>query len=244
MSELPVWWNIAQACVWAATREQDFVDRVWTRDSRFSTSSTISSRSLIEASIDVCMEQVARGGKSTPTVSDAQSLIAAACAAGTLSMFGRKCGGGDLEKIPQETWAILQIRDHDRFGVIAASPDMSDNRASWWDELRVLRDEVQKLWRSVQIEDARMDETLKEVLRESDSSPNSTCGGPSPPPPEFVVWASSEHAQGRLITEMKAKTAMTHALGVEPGRNKLRLWLKTLDADWKAVRGTPPPRRQ
>lgn len=75
--------------------------------------------------------------------------------------------------------------------------------------------------------------------KESDPAPASE---DSPVPREFVAWANIEHASGRLITESGATEAMTVGMGKAPGRNELRRWLATLDASWRAVRGTPPPK--
>jgi hypothetical protein len=140
------YWNAVQACVWIATRDEREVDRIQTTDTLFVTDDVISSRSLMDASHHLVMAATLDGETVRLTVWSARQLLAEACGFGTVVMLGRKRGEGDLEAIPVTTWGHLEIRDHDRYGVIAASPDMFDGAAQWWDELRLRPREVQRQW--------------------------------------------------------------------------------------------------
>ncbi|TAJ82881.1 hypothetical protein [Reyranella sp.] len=144
---MSVYWNAVQACIWIATHDERLVAQAQT-DKRLNTifvaDETFSSRSLRDASHDVNMKAVRRGQPTRPTVFESRHLLTAACAAGTLTMLGRACGEGDPVEIPAIAWAKLELRDDSRFGVIAASPDICDRRATWWDELRVASREVRR----------------------------------------------------------------------------------------------------
>lgn len=143
---MSAYWNAVQACVWIATRDERLVATVRTTDTLFVTDETISNESLYEASHHVVMEATLNGKPVPLTVWDARKLLSEACATATIVMWGRERGEGELVAIPATAWAHLEMRDHRQHGVIAASPDMFDARAKWWDELRVPARAVQRQW--------------------------------------------------------------------------------------------------
>lgn len=143
---MSTYWNAVQACVWIATRDERLVAKVRNTDTLFVTDETISNGSLYDASHHVVMKATLDGEPVSLTVWDARKPLGEACATAALVMWGRERGEGELVAIPATAWAHLEMRDHSQHGVIAASPDMFDEAAKWWDELRVLASVVQRRW--------------------------------------------------------------------------------------------------
>lgn len=143
---MSAYWNAVQACVWIATRDEREVGVIQTGDTLFVTDDVVSNRSLRDASYHQVMTATVAGEPVELTVWNARLLLAEACGLGAVVMLGRKRAKGDLEAIPAIAWGHLEIRDHDRFGVVAASPDMFDGEALWWDELRVSSAGIQRQW--------------------------------------------------------------------------------------------------
>lgn len=143
---MSAYWNAVQACVWIATRDEREVSRIQTSDTLFVTDDVIANRSLRDASYHLVMAATMDGERVQLTTWAARLLLSEACGLGAIVMLGRKRAKGDMEAIPATAWGHLEIRDHDRFGVIAASPDKFDGGALWWDELRVPSKEVQRQW--------------------------------------------------------------------------------------------------
>lgn len=139
---MSVYWNVVQACVWIATRNDSVVAYVQTDARSENSAQSITRTSLFEAYVDV------RKHVDLPFYSprEAATLIAETCAADRLSMLGRANGKGDLIEIPATSWAHLVLRDDQKLGVIAAPPDISDHTATWWDHLAVRVDATKGLW--------------------------------------------------------------------------------------------------
>ena len=114
-------WSVAQACVWAETHDIQAVDRT---------------------------------GEDGPAVypdGDALFQIPGLCAQGILTLYGRYCGNGNMQRIPQDAWAGLRIIIGDlgifggARGFIARQPD-GHSRDGWWTNLRMLSAEAVKAW--------------------------------------------------------------------------------------------------
>jgi hypothetical protein len=147
---LVTYWSAIQACVWIATRDERLVARVRPKTSLAETffaeeDENIAGRSLDDADRRITLESAA-AGEEAPDVFGARRQILTAAAEGNIAVVGRLRGSGNAVEIPRLAWANLEIRDHSNYGVVAASPDLFDPLADWWDSLRIEQRVVQRQW--------------------------------------------------------------------------------------------------
>lgn len=116
--------TIPEACVWAATREDEAVDAVTQSDPE-------GAHFLVE-----------------DAAHDAFFALPALCAEGRLTIYGTERDQGDTAPIPRDAWAELEITHSDRWrGFIAAVRDLVRNsEARWWTRLKVRSADVLTIW--------------------------------------------------------------------------------------------------
>lgn len=141
-----VYWSAIQVCVWIATRDERLVARVRPGTSLFEEDERIAARSLHSVDIRISVESAAAGEEQAPDVFGARRQIVSAAASGDVVVVGRLRGSGNAVEVPRLVWANLEIRDHAQYCVIAASPDLSDAEADWWDSLQIEQRAVQRHW--------------------------------------------------------------------------------------------------
>jgi hypothetical protein len=135
-------------CVWAATRDVETVEHVELNDPdsevwMFADNLPFwhgahvlawQSRLLVEA-----------GNKPLPDLGVALRQLQEHAARGTIIVRGKRLGDGLAEAIPVDAWADLQIVTWTTMrGFVAASDGLQVG--VWWSRLRVLPDELLKVW--------------------------------------------------------------------------------------------------
>jgi hypothetical protein len=130
---LPSSWTVPMACVWAATRDLEEVEKVYFDDPD-------NARWLF-----VNREPAAEGMGQLLTRGEALQQLQEWAAGGVIVVRGLLKGGGDAAAIPADAWANLQIRNPpNRTDLIAVSEFYPSG--SWWSRLRVLSDDVRRVW--------------------------------------------------------------------------------------------------
>ncbi|MGH6949383.1 MAG: hypothetical protein ACREH4_00775 [Vitreimonas sp.] len=116
--------TIPEACVWAATREDEAVDAVTQRDPE-------GAHFLVD-----------------DAAHEAFFALPALCAEGRLTMYGTERDQGDTAPIPRDAWAELEISHSSRWrGFVAAVRDpVRNSEARWWTRLKVRSDDVLTIW--------------------------------------------------------------------------------------------------
>jgi len=136
-------WTVAMACIWAATRDSEAIAHVQINEPnaahwlhREPASDPARSHLLGQA-----------GFEPLPTIGAALRALQEHAARGTIVVRGLRMHEGDAVAIPSDAWANLQIVTWDRLPeeFIAAPPGHHPTRA-WWSRLRVLPDELFKVW--------------------------------------------------------------------------------------------------
>ena len=148
-------WSAVQVCVWIATRDERLVARVRPGASLFGEEERIAESNIYSVDLRLAVESAAAGEQKPPEVFDARQAIITAAASGNVVVVGRLRGRGNAVEIAGLAWANLQIRDHSVYGVIAASPDLFDPEADWWDSLRIEQRAVHHQWPFPRVPEAR-----------------------------------------------------------------------------------------
>ena len=112
----------------------------------FEEDEAIAGRSLYEVDLRTAVESATAGEEKPPDVFGARRQIMSVAASGNIVVVGRLRASGNIVEVPALAWANLEIRDHAQYGVVAASPDLSDSSADWWDSLRIEQRVVQRQW--------------------------------------------------------------------------------------------------
>jgi len=144
------WWNVVQAAVWIEAKDPEAVSWVGPEVGLATGEQVIPGSSLYRAHLYATVAATAHG-RTALDIRKGQAVLGAACAAGSIEMFGRRRGKGDVVPIPTPSWAGLVIRDDGPRGdgvrgIIATVRDQVDHTATWWDHLRVRAADVQAFW--------------------------------------------------------------------------------------------------
>jgi hypothetical protein len=151
-------WTVPMACIWGATRDIDAValvetgepdSEVWlfADDLPFwhgAHTMTWHSHLLMDA-----------GHEPLPSLGVALFQLQEQAVRGTIIVRGLLQDEGKAEAIPPDAWANLQIQTWGSVdGFVAAAPNLNRS-ASWWSRLRLLPDELLKIWPLVPIAGAQ-----------------------------------------------------------------------------------------
>ena len=105
---MSTFWNVVQACVWIATRDERLVARIRSGEGLFEADQNISDYSLNSAEIRITVEAV-HGESQPPDVTGARNVLADACAAGNVTVYGRERASGEIAQIPSMAWRIWKF---------------------------------------------------------------------------------------------------------------------------------------
>jgi hypothetical protein len=210
---MPEMWTAVQSCVWIGTRNETLVLTLDLKTTRFEAGYIAfpgdpRSKSAKKPSPKLAAEIARR-----EEVWGAARELENACRRGDLTMHGLAFGVGDPAPISQLAWSSgLTLQDRIDSGVVAASSDPLNKRATWWGKLTVERDKIRALWKARRVQHST-------VAVEN----------------AFSTWAKQ---QSGVITQTKAYAAMVKVL---PGlsREAVRRLVKALPAERRADRGRP-----
>jgi hypothetical protein len=137
---MKTWWSVAEACVWAATRDLEAVAAV-------PPGATLSQLGPLGR---------AAGKGALPSVQAAAEALPGLCRRGEIDIQGRQILKADTKPIPAPLWQRLCLR-HEilwtgpgrnirREVLIAASPGVFSPRSIWWGDLVVRRADAVRVW--------------------------------------------------------------------------------------------------
>lgn len=158
------YWTYLMTVAWVATRDADIVDKYAGADESRASHMTVAQvfgesgtrvaeryvedssggTDRIELELRMAYERVEEGA-SFPfqSVPDAEEVIRDAFERGSISVLGLRQGGGEPASIAEEVWPYLEIQE-DRDGDLVAR--VTNDRGTWWSDLRMKRDEVLATW--------------------------------------------------------------------------------------------------
>jgi hypothetical protein len=234
-------WSVAQACVWAATRDHIAVREVGPNDILLA----LNEGPLIEiAHVIAWREAVA--GVSFPSVLEAAEVLLDHCQHGEVELLGRKNGKGTASPIPVNVLLRLEIADDSsRKEPIAQPCNAFGTQRDWWSDLTVDRSYVLKRWH--QILSPPSEPTP--VLRETTSSVPTVVAPPATEA-EVAVWAKPIvdriDADGRQITRTQFAELIREKFAHPDLSNKMidKVWETSTPGGWrKGGQGRLPARK-